>query len=473
MAERIAKQFKRLQQTGPAAEWAENTRNFLMSRISRDTLGKEQPWFESFQLNAIIWLRKVSPSPVKAVSAFLVLAMIGGTSMVAKAEYIPTRSLYTVKRTVEKIELVLAVTPLSETKVHLKHAAERKNEAVKLTQQASISSEDKTEHINTVVKSLKNDINAVQTSLEIVKGDKKEPQKAVILAKEITDNVNKTIEDLDEVKKIAFDENIVDVKQTVDDAQSAIEDVEDESIKVLIEEVTNKKASSAEAAENAAQNNTEENQAGVKNETVPAGNKDAKEIISEDELKQIITKKVERTDKKIQEVKEIVQNITLASASSTTATAADLKEVSEAAENPAKAEVKLIEAKSLIEEGQLSEAMVKVQESKQITKESKEVVEKIKETQDKATAENNQQIQKSAEGIKLDEVKIGSSTTTESTPEVIEEAKFNSSAEPAESAGKVETPEEPADFVAEDLSSEPSEPPESEAKVEADLNIIK
>jgi hypothetical protein len=468
MAERIAKQFKRLQQTGPSADWADNTRNFLMSRISRDTLGKEQPWFENFKVNTVIWLRKVSPSPVKAMSVFLVLAIIGGTSMVAKAEYIPTKSLYTVKRTFEKIELVLAVTPLSETKVHLKHAEERKNEAVKITQQTSISSEDKTEHINTVVKSLKNDINAVQTSLEIVKEDKKEPQKAVILAKEITNNINKTIEDLDEVKKNASDAKIVDVKQTVDDAQSAIEDVEEESIKVLIEEVDNQKKSKTikdeEAKETQEAEDQDNNGEQVKaDKEIDLIEKYEKEIISEDELKEIITKKIERNDKRIQEVREIVESITLESASSSVATPADIKKVSDIAEQPAKAEVKLIEAKSLIEEGQLSEAMVKVQESKQITKESKQVVEKIKETQDKATAENNEKNQQTqpAEGIKLDEVKKSdqatSSTSTETTPEIIEEAKLNSSAEPAESAGEVEAP------VDEDLSLEP---PDSEVKIE-------
>src|SRR3989338_1165837 len=233
MPERLVKQFNKLQKIGPSMEWTENTRNFLVAKVTQDNIGCEPAWTFVFKLNSMALVRRIMPSPTKAISFLIIIGLIGGTKMAAQAEYIPKRPLYTVKRTFEKIELVMALTPESETKVNLKHATKRKEEAVKIAQKEDIAPEEKAENINTVVKSMEQNITAANNTLQIASESDKNSEGTAKMAKEINKNVSANIKDLDKVRETSSEA----VGEVVDEALDELEKAEDTSIKVLIDQV--------------------------------------------------------------------------------------------------------------------------------------------------------------------------------------------------------------------------------------------
>src|SRR3989344_3254903 len=187
--ERLLKQFNRLQKTGPALDWSENTRSFLVNRVKTDTLAKDRYWVADFKVFSLIWLRKIMPSPVKMISVLTVFSMILGTSMVAEAEYLPKgRPLY----------------------------------AVKISHKSTISETEKAGNLKIVVKSLEQNINAVKDNLEIVKDEAKNPEETAKLAKEVNQKTTETIDDLEKVKETM---NSKEVDKTVGEAQEKVEAV--------------------------------------------------------------------------------------------------------------------------------------------------------------------------------------------------------------------------------------------------------
>src|SRR3989344_5225299 len=293
--ERLLKQFNRLQKTGPALDWSENTRSFLVNRVKTDTLAKDHYWLADFKVFSLIWIRKIMPSPVKMISVLTVFSMILGTSMVAEAEYLPKgRPLYAVKRTFEKIELVLAVSPEKETKVNLKHVGKRQAEAVKISHKSTISETEKAGNLKIVVKSLEQNINAVK-------------------------------DDLEKVKETM---NSKEVDKTVGEAQEKVEAVAVASLEVLVENSAEPQVSD--------------------------------QVISKNEVKDIINSTIERESNKINKIEDKVE---VANGEKPTAT--DKEELSQVTANSTKSHEILKEAQTLLAGDLLKEALDKVKESKE------------------------------------------------------------------------------------------------------------
>ena len=110
MSERLLNQLNKLQKNGPSPQWKENTRNLLVFQVKKDTLTNEHSWRNSLEMFSFIYLKKIVPHSVRAISTLIVIAMMGGVGLFAQAEYIPSRPLYIVKKTLERIELVLSFT---------------------------------------------------------------------------------------------------------------------------------------------------------------------------------------------------------------------------------------------------------------------------------------------------------------------------------------------------------------------------
>jgi len=275
MSEKYLHQFKKLQNVGPSLEWKENTRNFLINQVKRDTLTQETSWVNNFPFNFYIFFRNLAPSPVRSIAAFLVIVLIGGTGIFAKASYNPKSPLYPVKITLEKIDLVLAFTAKSEARKYLIHANNRKEEALKLAKESGYSSAEKEEGISAILKSMEKNISAAQSSLSIIQENKDKSTETLELAKEISEKANESLKDLDEVKDII---SLKGVKNSVAEAKSAIEKAEDVSLEVLIKE--------ANGAEKTL-------------------------VISQDELKTLINHKLERTVEKTEALKQIIAKVDL------------------------------------------------------------------------------------------------------------------------------------------------------------------
>lgn len=404
MFEKLVNQFKKLQETGPSSEWTKNTRNFLIAKVQQDTLTQEPSCLSQIKLFSNIWFKRMVPSSVKVISIFAIIALIGGTGLVAQAEYIPTRPLYTVKRTLEKIELVLAITAKSETKVHLKHADKRKAEAVKLAKKTSLSTEEKEGLINTVVSSLEQDISAAASSLEIINETNKESGKVLELAKKITQTINENIGDLDQVKEIA---SLEGVDESVSEVQSNIEESGNSSLEVLIKE-----AESLQGDE---------------------------EVISTDELKQIIYNKIERTSGKINGIYEVIKGINpdeiVIYKEEFRVGTTDIKiqlnveeVINEAVEKLTGAQEILNQAKLSLEAGSLSEALEKVKKSNEIVIEAEGILAQIVdvETEIEAPSQliNEEEVigEQNIKGVieTITEIDNATSSTSKTTPDVIE-----------------------------------------------------
>jgi len=474
MPERLLKQFKKLDQTGPSAEWQEGVRDFLVKRVSQNTITKKASWQSSLEIFSIVWVRKLLPSPVKMITALIILTLVGGTGLMAQASYIPSGAFYTAKRFGENVQLVFAITPQSETKINLKFAEERKKEAVKLAKKEDIKPEEKKEYINTVVKSLKQNISAAQTSLDIVKEREKENQNSdtIKLTKELTENVSQNIDDLEEVKAIV---SIKEVKAVVTQVQNELEKVEDDSLKDLIKEVEKKEKQDnsevkvelvqaeatstesellpeenidgyqAEVAVEASGNETTEAFADPSADQVKKTKEGVTETVTREEVQQILAKKITRANKKIQEVGKIAEAFdlveTIKDADEEIADYDVVKEVSNVVDNPAQVQEALTQAITLFDNGNLAKALDKVIEIKEITTKSEAIISRIEEIKESQEAvdknKDNKQLQVSTstpevllesqtgkvkgvvEVVDVDLKKESSTSTSETTPKII------------------------------------------------------
>jgi len=271
MAENILNQFKKLQEEiGPSAEWTEKTRNFLFAKVEQDTLIQETSIFDHLRLFLNVGARRFSVVSVRVAVILVTVGLIGSAGMFAQAEANPKTLLYSVKRAIEKIEFVLAVSPASETKVYLKHATKRKDEALKLAQKSDFTASEKDSSIDSAIKSMEKDINAAQDSLAIINASKEQGEETAVLAKEITNSVKENMQALDQVQQIVGSEG---VDATVAEAKNTMEEAESASLEFLLSSGT--------------------------------------AVISEDELKEIINNKIQRATEKINQLNAVIAGVDL------------------------------------------------------------------------------------------------------------------------------------------------------------------
>ncbi|MBU1036697.1 hypothetical protein KKF32_01510 [Patescibacteria group bacterium] len=360
MSERLIKQFKKLEEIEPSGEWINSTRDFFVNTVKKDTIVYRTSWTYNFKIFWLAGQRKLMPVAGRITALALVIVVIGGTGIAAEAEYVPTKPLYKVKQTIEKVELVLATSSKQETEIYLKHAKKRVGEALKLAQKdtSSIKSiKDKEKNINTVVTKLKQDLTAAGVSLDIVKQDEENIDTAKDLAKKITENVKDTVVILDQVIKEA---EIKAVDNTVTEVIAASEEVENSAIELLVTQ-----------------------------------GKDKDNIISEQNLsaeeKEILVgDKIERIAEKIEKIKDELNQYQFnsgdlanlsgdLSATSTIVVLEDEK-IQELEEKLKSAQISLDEARKLLESDLYIESMDKMKESNQLVGEVDQVISRINGT---------------------------------------------------------------------------------------------
>ena len=232
MPERLIKQMKKLDGFNASQEWQDRTRNFLVNKVIEDTLSCKTTWNYNIKIFFMNLQDRLVPAPAKAISFLLLIGLISGTGMAARASYKPNTMLYSVWEMVERAELVLATTPTSQTKVYLKHVEQGVRNATKLANSTNLADAEKGKHINTVVTKLKKELNAASASLDIAEQTKQDGDLITALAKEFTTNTKNTVEALNQVLK---DSDLAGVnKVAVDEAIATTELVESEAIKLLL-----------------------------------------------------------------------------------------------------------------------------------------------------------------------------------------------------------------------------------------------
>jgi hypothetical protein len=270
MSEKILRQFKKLEETQPSREWLSLTRANLVNKVKFDTLSQKTDWVYNFRLIWFAWRQNFSIVSNKVYALLILIVLIGGTGMAAEAEYIPTKALYKVKETIEKVELVLAMSAESEAKIYLKHAQKRMDEVLKIAQNKDYSDFDKEKNINTVVTKLKKDLNSASVNLDIVKQDDQNQAVTKDLAKELTKNVKDTVAVLN---KVAKETDTKTMNETVAKAIVSTEDVDDSAVKLLV-----------------AKNSTDKS--------------DNQSDLTDAEKKTLVQDKIDRIEQKLEKVKE-------------------------------------------------------------------------------------------------------------------------------------------------------------------------
>lgn len=172
MKDVVLKKFEKLSQTAPNADWSFSCKQRLLAQAELLKPQKKNNW-----LSLTTWrtekfaLRLVSSAP-KAVSAIIGLFVIAGTTgIVAEASYVPKQTLYTVKQTMEKFELLLATSPEKESEIYAKHMQRRVEEAEKIISSTDLSETEKEKHLKTIIKSIEKNATNVSAVLSQVQSE--------------------------------------------------------------------------------------------------------------------------------------------------------------------------------------------------------------------------------------------------------------------------------------------------------------
>ena len=382
----------------PNQDWEKSTKHELLLEIhAQNRLHKAQQLStaERFDLVMMKFTRRLMPSVTKAMAAILIVAMGSGTAFAAQAS-VPGEMLWPVKRSMEKAELTITFNPVKETEVHIKHINKRLSEIDKIVEDgkkevkqdkvaAKVAKQEKA--IKQAVSHLEKDVAAVDTGLKVVK-EEKAPLEIVELAQKVTEATKEAVvlleEQATESQGSAIEEALNDVKDINQEVSEAAVSLALEVHEDIVKEVD---ADAVEVADGAEE--TKE-QTETAEEAVAVA-----EIVAE-----MIADEIEQLSDDIDDAQEkvdIIEQVELNSAIKTVedndeadlkagiAEPVDLNEepvlekMTEVKEQPQEAGVILDEAKVLLEEGSLKDALEKVTESKEINAKAEVVLDILDE----------------------------------------------------------------------------------------------
>lgn len=220
-------QIAKLSELQPDKRWETTTKYDLLAEISSQNRMMQAQKLTNTEKTDLVFMRimnKVAPSFTRAVAAFLIIMMGSGVSMAAQAS-VPGQALWPIKRSMEKVELSLAISPVTETEMHIKHAGKRLQEIDKIlqetnTQPAKVVKKEKA--IKQAVRHLEKDVTSADISLKIAKEEKK-PIEVVELAKKVTDVTKEVTVVLDEKSGEATDKNIEEALDSIKEVNKEVQ----------------------------------------------------------------------------------------------------------------------------------------------------------------------------------------------------------------------------------------------------------
>jgi hypothetical protein len=371
--EKNLSQLKKLNHLQPNQDWESAAKYDLLSEIhSQNRLRKAQQLttVERFDLLMMKATRRLMPSVTKVIAGFLIVFLGTGTGFAAQAS-VPGQPLWPIKRSMERAELTLAFNPVKETEVHIKHINKRLTEIDKIVESTKTEAEPEKvakqeKAIKQAVSHLEKDVTAADTSLKIVK-EEKQPLEIVELAQKVTKVTQEAV--------VSLGEQAVDSQdQAVEDALNDVKDINEEvkeaavSLALEVHEAIEKVAEADAAPEV-----TEEQQIEIIAEA------DAVAVVVAEMIAEEISQLSDDIDDAQGKV-DVINQVELDAAIDVAETVpADqepiLDRVTEVQEQPQEAGLILDEAKVLLEEGSLQDALDKVSESKEVNEKAEVVLE--------------------------------------------------------------------------------------------------
>ncbi|MCD4761002.1 DUF5667 domain-containing protein [bacterium] len=392
-------------------KWEKTTKYELLSEISsQNRLMQAQKLTnaEKLDMSMMSFINRMAPSLNKVVASFLILMMSSGLGFAAQAS-VPGQALWPIKRSIEKAHLTLAFNPVKETEVHIDHVKKRLNEIDKILDKENGTLEKtakKQAAIKQAIIHLEKDMTSADTSLKVVKEEKKEkPLEVVELAKKLTDTVKETTGILEGQ---AVESEDVIIEEILDSVTEVNKGIKESAVNIALEVHDQVVASQIEAAEEISFLETNENvlsedvMGNISHDTTTADLAEplADDLALEAKIKaeeveavkavvaEIIASEIDEVFVQLDDVKEQVEvaeedlktikqkNIEVEEASQKEV-GTELENIDEIKENPEKADQALVEAKALMQDGFLRDAYKKLSDVRDKYQRAEDIMGKI------------------------------------------------------------------------------------------------
>jgi len=430
-------QLKKVSSINPDEQWTHATKYSIMSEVtmqSRLIKSQGRSYSDGFRLFFANFFGKLVPSLTKVVAVVLVLSVGSGFSLVAQAS-VPGEVLWPIKRNMEEAELVLTLSPVKKTELHIKHINTRLDEIDEILKdkEANTTPEDnaKTEvAIKKAVSHLERDVVAVDNSLKIVK-EEKTPMQVVSLVAKVADVANATANSLDQ-KVLATQDT--EIAKALGDAKKINQEVKDSAVSLAItvheEAVSNVAKDTSNTASASSQTAAVVTQNGVNADELKAVTEVVSKIISS-EL-QVLSQEVANAKDRVEavdnkDIKDLPKSTNIKVGESD---AKAIESIDSLKMHPEIMEANLNQAKDLLEKGNLKDSMEKITQVKETYQQAETVIQRIEAAADSVNINNSTTTSTSTKPVVLPITTSTRPTTTgniikssdeTTTPELISE----------------------------------------------------
>jgi len=385
LLERKISQLKELPELQPDKKWKATTKFEVLGEISsQNRLMKalQLSNTEKADLFMMKVLRRLVPSATKVIAGFLVIFLGTGLGFVAQAS-VPGEPLWPIKRTIEQAELTFTLSSVRETEVHVKHVGERVKEIGKIiNEKSSQSSEVKERALKKAVVHLEKDVKSVDTSLKVVREDKK-PIEVVELAKKVKEATDITKSKVETIKTNADSDSVV-ISDALENVEKLTIETESTVLNIAVE-VHDQVVAAAKVT-----TSTPGDLTGTSTLVEDTKPQDTKEVAAvKAVVNEIISTEIEQLSNKIAATKGKAEAVSSQQIdpktppAPNTTTTPSIQVVKDELDE---AEAQLNQAKSLLQEGDVKQAVDKVVKSQTVNTTAKQAIKQLT-TQAVATEE--------------------------------------------------------------------------------------
>gem|GEM_PF-1647844 len=234
----LTRRISHLKEIKPDKKWEKTSKYDLLEEIASQNRLMQAYKLSNTQKVDLFVMRvfnRLSPSMSKVLAGFLIVMMFFGVNIAAQAS-VPGEPLWPVKRSIEEAELSLTFSPVKKTEVHIKHVNERLEEIDKILEEPTKPEVqgNKEKAIKQAVTHLEKDVISVDSSLKIVKEEKKAIE-VVELVKKVTDATKEFDTKLQEKKtQVSTTEN-KELGEVLTNAKNVTKQVKKSAVNVAIE----------------------------------------------------------------------------------------------------------------------------------------------------------------------------------------------------------------------------------------------
>jgi len=359
MSNTIVEQLKELKNIEPRQEWVASQRELLMSQISNQMSVKKQ----SFFVNIWFLTKSIMPTnivrfiaqPIGVITLIGVFIFSSGAFGVNAAKNsLPGDFLYSIKQTSEKVQMGLTTNDKDKATLHVKFAEERVREIDNIIKNKENQNIQK-EKIMIAVDSLKDDLKKAQEKIDQVNIASVKPNEVVEIARDIDQRVEILSDRIGQQK---IDSADVEIVSKLSEAERLTEETSVKAVEVIIEKHAKGEVemSSAELMKTVEKKlNKAEEKANQAKDEVTSAAEGLKNI--ENEVQIVIPNQVTSSSPEATAPKTQIQNIQDKSAESIQI---------------------LQQAKNLLDQGDLTQAIEKIKQSTEITTSVKVSVDDIR-----------------------------------------------------------------------------------------------